>query len=235
MRNRSRIKIFLLQAILSCFSSMFRKSYTTQAIQIGLMLYTTLAISLKSHKHCHICTQIESSPTQLQTSPYTAAGITHTVSRHHSSQHMTSLNAGVTIHSYRRHPCSASGIIPTHAATDITELCYSVQASILLFIAVGNRHPHITHPTQLQILLYTLMGIIIQSCAHNWQSYRHHTVNRTTSSVMDRGRHQNLYNVIAITLCYIFVLLHNASTLRRKVITSYSFCSGVIGIVIALR
>jgi hypothetical protein len=53
-----------------------------------------------------------------------------------------------------------------HAATDITELCHSVQASILLFIAVGNRHPNIAHPTQLQISLCTVMGIIIHSCSH---------------------------------------------------------------------
>jgi hypothetical protein len=34
-------------------------------------------------------------------------------------------------------------------------------------------------------------------------------------------------------LCYVFSLWHNASTLRRKVIASYSYRSGLIEIVIA--
>jgi hypothetical protein len=38
---------------------------------------------------------------------------------------------------------------------------------------------------------------------------------------------------IAITLCYIFVLSHNASTLWRKVIASFSYRFGLIEIVIA--
>jgi hypothetical protein len=40
-------------------------------------------------------------------------------------------------------------------------------------------------------------------------------------------------SVIAITLRYIFALLHDASTRRRKVITSYSYWSGRVEIVIA--
>ncbi len=49
---------------------------------------------------------------------------------------------------------------------------------------------------------------------------------------MARGRHQNLYSVIAITQRYVFALSHNASTLRRKVVASYCYRSGLIEIVI---
>ncbi len=49
---------------------------------------------------------------------------------------------------------------------------------------------------------------------------------------MARGRHQKLYKVIAITQCYVFALSHNASTLRRKVVASYCYRSGLIEIVI---
>jgi hypothetical protein len=48
-----------------------------------------------------------------------------------------------------------------------------------------------------------------------------------------RGRHQKRYSVLAITLRYVFELLHNASTLRRQVIASYSYRSGLIEIIIA--
>jgi hypothetical protein len=48
-----------------------------------------------------------------------------------------------------------------------------------------------------------------------------------------RGRHQKRYSGIAITVCYFFALSHNASTLRSKVIASYSYRSGLIEIVIA--
>jgi hypothetical protein len=50
---------------------------------------------------------------------------------------------------------------------------------------------------------------------------------------MSRGRHLKRYSVIAITLRYVFALSHNASTLKRKVIASYSYCSGLIEIGIA--
>jgi hypothetical protein len=58
---------------------------------------------------------------------------------------------------------------------------------------------------------------------------------------MARGRHQKRYSVISITLRYVFALSHNASKLRRKVIASYiyrsgliySYRSGLLGIVIA--
>jgi hypothetical protein len=39
--------------------------------------------------------------------------------------------------------------------------------------------------------------------------------------------------IIAITLHYIFALSHNASTLRRKVIAFYRYCSRLIETVIA--
>ncbi len=48
-----------------------------------------------------------------------------------------------------------------------------------------------------------------------------------------RGRHQKRYSVIAITLCYVLELSHNASTLCRKVIASFSYRSGLIEIVIS--
>jgi hypothetical protein len=48
-----------------------------------------------------------------------------------------------------------------------------------------------------------------------------------------RGRHRKLFIVIAITLRYVFELSHNASTLWRKVISSYSYRSGLIEIVSA--
>jgi hypothetical protein len=50
---------------------------------------------------------------------------------------------------------------------------------------------------------------------------------------LPRGWHQKHYSVIAITLCFVFALSHNASTLRRKVIAFYSYRSGLIEIVIA--
>jgi hypothetical protein len=53
-----------------------------------------------------------------------------------------------------------------------------------------------------------------------------------SGSNVARGRHQKLYSVIAITLRYIFALSHNASTLRRKVVASYCYRSGLIEIVI---
>ncbi len=40
-------------------------------------------------------------------------------------------------------------------------------------------------------------------------------------------------SVIAITLRYVIALSHNAITLRKKVIASYSYRSGLIEIVIA--
>jgi hypothetical protein len=43
--------------------------------------------------------------------------------------------------------------------------------------------------------------------------------------VISRGRHQKLYSV--------FALSHNAATLRRKVIASYSYRSGLIEIITA--
>jgi hypothetical protein len=51
---------------------------------------------------------------------------------------------------------------------------------------------------------------------------------RNSTKVTSRGRHQKRYSVIAITLRYIFELSHNASALRRKVITSLSYHSGLI-------
>ncbi len=48
-----------------------------------------------------------------------------------------------------------------------------------------------------------------------------------------RGQHQKRYNVIAIILSYVLELSHNASTLKRKVIASFSYRSGLIKIVIA--
>jgi hypothetical protein len=51
--------------------------------------------------------------------------------------------------------------------------------------------------------------------------------------IIIRGRHQKRYSVVAITLRYTFALSHNASTLRRKVIASYSYRSRLIEIVIA--
>jgi hypothetical protein len=49
-----------------------------------------------------------------------------------------------------------------------------------------------------------------------------------------RGRHLKHYSVIVIKLSYVFALSHNASTLRRKVIASYSNHSRLIEIVIVL-
>jgi hypothetical protein len=48
-----------------------------------------------------------------------------------------------------------------------------------------------------------------------------------------RDRHQKHYSVVVITLRYVFALSHNASTLRRKVIASYSYRSTLKEIVIA--
>ncbi len=53
------------------------------------------------------------------------------------------------------------------------------------------------------------------------------------TGVFSRGRHQKRYSVIAITLRYDFALSHNASTLSRKVIASFSYRSGFREIVIA--
>jgi hypothetical protein len=50
---------------------------------------------------------------------------------------------------------------------------------------------------------------------------------------ISRGRHQKRYSIIAIILRYVFALSHNASTLRRNVIASYSYRSRLIEIVIA--
>jgi hypothetical protein len=51
--------------------------------------------------------------------------------------------------------------------------------------------------------------------------------------LLSRRRHQKSYRVVAITLRNVFTLSLNASTLRRKVIASYSYRSGLIEIVIA--
>jgi hypothetical protein len=48
-----------------------------------------------------------------------------------------------------------------------------------------------------------------------------------------RGRHQKHHSVKAIRLRYVFALLHNASTLRRKVIAACSYRSELIEVVIA--
>jgi hypothetical protein len=50
---------------------------------------------------------------------------------------------------------------------------------------------------------------------------------------MAGGQHQKHYSVIAIRYITFFVLSHSASTLRRKVISSYSYRSGLIKIIIA--
>jgi hypothetical protein len=47
-----------------------------------------------------------------------------------------------------------------------------------------------------------------------------------------RGRQQKRYRVIAIMLRYVLELSHNASTLWRKVIASFSYHSGFIEIVV---
>jgi hypothetical protein len=45
-------------------------------------------------------------------------------------------------------------------------------------------------------------------------------------------RHLKRYSVLAITLLYVFALLHNASTLKRKVMASYSYRPRLIKIII---
>jgi hypothetical protein len=47
-------------------------------------------------------------------------------------------------------------------------------------------------------------------------------------SQMTRGLRQKRYSVKVIMLHYIFALSHNALTVRRKAIASYSCCSGLI-------
>ncbi len=53
------------------------------------------------------------------------------------------------------------------------------------------------------------------------------------TELVSRVRHRKCDSVIAITLHYIFALSHNASTLWRKVIASFSYPFGLIEIVIA--
>ncbi len=48
-----------------------------------------------------------------------------------------------------------------------------------------------------------------------------------------RGRHHKRYSVIAITLCYVFALLHNALYLWRIVIAFDSYCFRLLAGVIA--
>ncbi len=48
-----------------------------------------------------------------------------------------------------------------------------------------------------------------------------------------RVQHQMHFSIIVITLCYVFALSLDALTLRRKVITYYSYLSRLIEIAIA--
>jgi hypothetical protein len=50
---------------------------------------------------------------------------------------------------------------------------------------------------------------------------------------MRRGRNLKLYSFIAITIRNLFALSHSVSTLKRKVIASYSYRSGLEEIAIA--
>jgi hypothetical protein len=52
-------------------------------------------------------------------------------------------------------------------------------------------------------------------------------------SVSGRGRHLKRYSVILLTLRYVFALLHNALTLLRSVIASFTYRSGHMGAVVA--
>ncbi len=55
----------------------------------------------------------------------------------------------------------------------------------------------------------------------------------TCSWMCKKGRQNEHYSVIAITLCYISALSHNSSTQWRKVIAFDSYRSGLMGNVIA--
>jgi hypothetical protein len=68
---------------------------------------------------------------------------------------------------------------------------------------------------------------------HAFYVFLLHTICTDSISHMCRGWHVKCYNVIAITLCYVFALSYNALTLWRNVIDSISYRSEHIGAVIA--
>jgi hypothetical protein len=64
-------------------------------------------------------------------------------------------------------------------------------------------------------------------------SHRNYYSDACDDKLSVNGRQQNRYSVIAITLYYVYDILHNASILRRKVIASFRYRSGLIEIVVA--
>jgi hypothetical protein len=77
------------------------------------------------------------------------------------------------------------------------------------------------------------VNLFFDLCICFWRAYIG-SLDEDWNFVCKKGTQIGTDSVIAITLCYILELLHNASTLWRKVITSFSYCAGLIEIIIAL-